>query len=629
FGPARQELETLLVRYGYVGVPSLSNVNFLRALVLGAGTEPKERFNFLFPDSDHAVVLVRPENSLTDEQLRTLGDEIDEVVADTRLPGIELSVAGAPLVAAAVSGEVSAELLRLAPIVLTVMALALLGALRSRQALRSLLLAAGAALATVGIGWPLGLGLSPATVAALPVVLGLAVDFAVQLQVRFSAGREDGASPREAARAASAALAPVLGLATLAMAVGFMVLTLSPVPLVDRLGQTLAVGALLSVAIVLLFGPPLLAAGSGSAVRPPVLALPPALIRVAGRTRVLVLAGVVAVAGIALSGLTEVQSDLAELAPSGLSELERVESLQRELGTSGQLRIAITGDVTSPEALTWMVEIQGEVLALDNGLRPGPNLGELLLTGLQTAPRQEEIDSLLEIVPEYFLSGVLTGDRDRAELSFGVPLAPVSEQAELLSRIEPLLAGAPAGIEATPAGLIAVAADSVRELEAQRPALLLAAFGVVFLILLAARRNLERALLPLLPALLAAGISSLAIVALDIRLSPLSAGLEPLVLAVGVEFGLLLEARYREAREAGRSPAQAYVETYERVGTAVAVSAGTVALGFLVLVVSRLDLLRQFGLLVALELALCLAAAVLVVPLLAERLDTRRAGVRA
>jgi predicted RND superfamily exporter protein len=135
---------------------------------------------------------------------------------------------------------------------------------------------------------------------------------------------------------------------------------------------------------------------------------------------------------------------------------------------------------------------------------------------------------------------------------------------------------------------------------------------------------LDRAILPLVPALLAAGTCALLVAVTGARLSPLSAALEPLVLAVGVEFGLLLEARYREARRGGGTASEAARAATETVGAPVAVAAATVALGFAVLVVSRLGVLEQFGLLAAVELMLCALAAILIVPGLAAALDRRR-----
>ena len=130
---------------------------------------------------------------------------------------------------------------------------------------------------------------------------------------------------------------------------------------------------------------------------------------------------------------------------------------------------------------------------------------------------------------------------------------------------------------------------------------------------------------PLVPAVVGAGLAALVVSVLGLRLSPLSAALEPLGLAVGVEFGLLLDARYAEARRAGLTPRAAQEEAVRRIGGAVAVSAATVAAGFAVLVVSRLPLLQQFGALVALELVACAIAAIVLVPPLAAAVDVMRA----
>jgi hypothetical protein len=540
---------------------------------------------------------------------------------------VQTQVAGAPLVAAGITDELSGELLRLAPVVIVAMVLALLGALGlKRRPLHLLIPAFGAVLLTSALSWPLGLGLTPATVAALPVILGLGVDYAVQLQARYWTERAAGAVPAAAALAAARVLGPTLLLAGGAMAAGFLALTLSSVPLVDRLGETLAIGVGCCLVMVLLFGPPLLVAMDRQGARPPRLAVPQIGLSAGVRNVVLVVVAASAVAGLAVSGRTSVESDLKKLAPSGMEQLRRIEALERDLGTSGQLRIAIHArDVTDPAVLSWMNRLDSQVLALDKRLRPGPNLAALLTTGGGgTIPDRNGVQRLLRVVPTYFIAAVLSSDRRLAELSFGIPLLPADEQARLIDRMKPLLADAPDGVRAEPAGLVALAASSVEGLEGGRPWLLLAAAMVVFLILLVARRRFDRAIIPLVPALLAAGTCALLIVATGASLSPLSAALEPLVLAVGVEFGLLLEARYRELRRAGSTPSEAARAATETVGAPVAVAAATAALGFAVLVASRLNVLEQFGLLAAVELMLCALAAILIVPGLAAALDRRR-----
>jgi predicted RND superfamily exporter protein len=86
---ARQELSELLVRYGYTGVPSLDNTSFVGQLIFGAGTQPKQRFAWLFPDDDHALVLVRPQAGLSDAGMRALSDRIKRLVGAAPLQGVQ------------------------------------------------------------------------------------------------------------------------------------------------------------------------------------------------------------------------------------------------------------------------------------------------------------------------------------------------------------------------------------------------------------------------------------------------------------------------------------------------------------------------------------------------------------
>lgn len=628
-GSRRTEYLDLLVRLGSTGVPSLGNRNFVLSVVFGAGAVPKERFAWLFPDATHANVLVRPEPGLEGPRLQALGDRLQRIADDAGLQDVEVQVAGVPLLVAGISDSFASDLLRLSPVLVLGLVLALLAGFRhGRRRLRLLAVAAGGVLLTAAASRLLGYGLTPATVAALPIVLGIAVDFGVQLQARYRYERGLGSPPDVAAQAARDALAPVLGLAAAAMSVGFLTLTLSSIPLIDRLGVTLAVGTALSLAVVLLLGPAIMrwrdAGGAGAA--PQLRALPRATV-LPGAAALAVLAGL-AVGGLAVSGGTRVQSDLEALAPKDLPELKALQSVERELKTGGVLRLAITGDdVLSPTVLTWQRAAVKRAAATDPRLRAGPNVGDLLTAEGRT-PDDASVQRLLKLVPRYFLDAVVTRDAKRAEVSFGVPSVSVREQGRMLARVEEAMRPLPEGIQVTPTGLLARGVQSVDDLEGARPDLLLAALAAVALLLLAVRRDLRRALVPLVPTVLAAGVSALALRLLGVELSPLGAGLEPLVLAVGVEFGLLLEARFHEARLAGASALDARDEAVRRVGGAVAVSALAVAVGFAALAASRLELLQQFGLLVAFEVLLCAALAIWLVPSLSAALDDGRVAAR-
>jgi hypothetical protein len=179
-------------------------------------------------------------------------------------------------------------------------------------------------------------------------------------------------------------------------------------------------------------------------------------------------------------------------------------------------------------------------------------------------------------------------------------------------------------VHARVAGLLAVSAAGVTGLEHGRPWLLLFAALVVLAMLYAVRRRVDRAVIPVVPAVLVAGIAGVVERLTGLQLSPLSAGLDPLVLGVGVEFGLLIEASYHEHRQRGATPAAAARLAAERLGATVTVSAVTVALGFAVLAVSALPALRQFGVVAAAELVLCVISSIILVPALCAAADRGR-----
>jgi hypothetical protein len=93
-GPAaaRQQLNDLLVRYGYTGLPSIDNGSFVGELIFGSGTQPKQHLARLFPDADHALVLVRPRAGLSDARTQGLGGQIKRLVETAPLHGVSWSV---------------------------------------------------------------------------------------------------------------------------------------------------------------------------------------------------------------------------------------------------------------------------------------------------------------------------------------------------------------------------------------------------------------------------------------------------------------------------------------------------------------------------------------------------------
>jgi predicted RND superfamily exporter protein len=118
---------------------------------------------------------------------------------------------------------------------------------------------------------------------------------------------------------------------------------------------------------------------------------------------------------------------------------------------------------------------------------------------------------------------------------------------------------------------------------------------------------------PLIPIVFATGWSSLVLFASGIPLNPLSATLGTLVIAISTEFSVILSARFHEERGAG-SVGEALRRAYARTGPAVLASGITAIAGFAVLTASDIRMLRDFGLVTVVDLAVALAGVLVVLP---------------
>jgi predicted RND superfamily exporter protein len=228
---------------------------------------------------------------------------------------------------------------------------------------------------------------------------------------------------------------------------------------------------------------------------------------------------------------------------------------------------------------------------------------------------RQQIDGVLSTVPPYFSRGVIAPDRRSATLAFGIKLMPLARQNEVLqemrSRLDP-----PAGVRADLAGLPVIAAEANAAVSSpwRRLLTLIAGLAAVAIVLFAAFRRWERALVPLLPIALATGWSALVLFALRVPLNPMSVTLGALVIAISTEFSVLLSERYRAERATGLGPREALERTYSSTGAAVLASGTTAIAGFAVLVVSDIRMLRDFGFVTVIDLTVALAGVMVVLP---------------
>jgi hypothetical protein len=639
---------------GLSDLPSVDDANFISALFFDpsrGATTPKARFAYLVPSSDAALIQVRLKPDLTDAQR---AEAIELVRAAVRMPQFKLkgeasyTVTGAPVVAEDLTDALAGSTLRLLLVGLGVMAIVLCLVFRSRLRLLPLAVALAAVAITFGLMALVGAPLTMASIAALPVLLGLGVDYAIQYQAR--------------------AQLPVIATAALATGAGFLVLLLSPVPMVRGFGVLLVVGIAIAFALALTAGTAALAVrarggpltssarGAGELIDgaaraagrrlAPVRAAAMAAVGAAVRypRQVLLVGLVVAAAGWAVDSRTEVVSDIERLVPQDLPAVQDLQALQRATGVAGEIDVIVEGrDLTDPAVVKWMRDYQSGLLSrygysAERGcgkaeLCPALSFSDLFRSDAATSDRAS-IRALLDAVPPYFSSAVITGDRRTANLAFGIRLTSLERQQEIIddmrARLDP-----PPGVQVHLAGLPVLGAEANSALSDPLRRLVTLAVGllaVLIVLLLVHRRRgrreaWRRAWVPVVPIALATGWSALVLWVLGVPLNPLSATLGALVIAISTEFAVLLSARFAAEREAGAAPAEALERTYRSTGAAVLASGTTAIAGFAVLALSDVAMLRDFGLVTVVDLTVSLLGVLAVLPAVLV-LAERRAAVR-
>ncbi|GAC1583492.1 MAG: hypothetical protein NVS3B24_22210 [Candidatus Dormibacteria bacterium] len=679
-----------------IGVPRADNPLWTSGIFLDGNGKPKPRFAAIVPDPQHMLITGRLGYGTGEGAINAIHRSIKDQVTRHPIPGASVTITGVPILEAAVGQALRAALAVGMVVGALAMAVLLLLALRRRAQLAGRLLPLLAGIFTVTIlagvltaidhaavalrmsisvesGFlqsvlsSFSVGLNPATLAAFPVALGLAVDYSVQFLFRYhqavAAGAHDPAleSRRGAGRATVRAAA--------CTAVGLLALLSSGIPMVRQFGVVMVIGvgvAWIVSRFTVLAGVILLSRRArlrvaGAAARRqtvddeemalfglsssrtaavgitdgrtggPFLSLT-AWVR-AHTTLVLVPALALACVGWAALPFATYETNPEKLVSPQLPAFKDLDRVRQVTGSSGELDFVLSGkDVTSEEALKWVTDLEAVAARDSQGQFKSEGSLAQLFTNINggkqyTSPQTK---ALLSIMPGYFTDALVTRDHSLARVALGIPLASISTQADQLHQVirdvDP-----PPGYSYYPAGFSYLSIQGLQNLQAGQLVLNIGGALLVLVALMAVYRHRRLALLAWLPTLFVAGWSTAVLFLLRVPLTPMTAVLGALVVAFGTEFAILWLERYREAVASGdvAGPEAAAAAT-RGAGPGILVSGAALTLGFLALTIGGLPgvrrlgfdlpMVRDFGLVAAMDMILALLASLVVLPALVIRL---------
>jgi len=642
--PAAQQVRlddaaTTLGRINAVqGAHDLDNPEWIEFLLFDNRGEIRKSLRPFFPDDGHAQMISRLTGNASLEDEGAASERVMDIVQAEPFENASTISTGASVLLKDLNDYLRGGMLTLGAIAVGIMVVILVLLFGVRWRLLPLFVILVGVTWAFGLAGYLGIPLSVVTIAGLPVMLGVGIDYAIQMHSRIE---EEVIIDRAAhpIQEASVNLGPALLVVTFDAVFAFLALRFAQVPMIRDFGLLLAVG--IAVICVCSIVVPLAALGireyrsptkgkdfsHGTLARlvvwlgslPTRTAVPLAVVSI-----------VVFAGGIIVEDDLRIQTEPEEWVNQDTPVIRDIDTLKAETGSSAELGTFVeSDDVFSDETAAFVTEFADEQLASrpDNLLTASSIVTTVafLLEMPDTTtlpPTGADVERAYDVAPPDIQRSLVNPEAGALNLVFRTGPGSLDERAVYINEIRDELESGetadgvaiPEGVRATPSGLAVVGVGLLENIESNRILLTYLALAFVFTYLVIRLRSFVRAMLSMVPVLIAVGAASLVAWIFDLQLSPMTAVGGPLVIAACTEFTSLILLRFIEERQRGYSPRMAMDVTAARTGRAFIVSALTAVSGVAVIAFSSLPLLQDFGMIVAMNVAVALLSALVFLP---------------
>ena len=611
-----------------IGEPALDNPLFVELVLYNTEGDVSQIMQHFIPDDEHVIILVTPQGNMSDEALLQAARDIEAFFSTRPLANVDTAVISSSKLVNTISVSMGNNITILLGLSIIVMIVILLALFRVRWRLLSLFMVGISALWTFGLIGYLSVPVTMATMAVLPILIGLGIDFSIQFHNRYQEEVTRSKTVAEAIITSVSNMVPVVGIALVATIIGFITLYISEVPMIRDFGMVLAIGIVISyiVGLFLLHSIVYLADK-----RTPIKRLREAASKASGRIEgilsriaklavnhtlwIFIVALLFALGGAVVDRWLPTNTDYEELIPQDTPELVEMRGLREITGSGGTLSFMIEADdVTRPEILGWLQKYQDEALSSHPQLISANSPATLVSEAAGgVIPDQKQIDGILENTPRLYLEQVLSEDHRMASTSFSIRYISLEETNELLQLMQEE-AKPPTGVKISPVGSLALGSSTMDAIVGARLTMNLICLGAVFIILLLVYRRLGSTIFTIIPVGAVIAWSSLDMYLIGIPLNPLTAIMGVIIIGICTEFMVLLMGRYEEEKKLGLSPEDAMVTAISKIGRAIVTTALTTIGGFGVLIASDFVMTRDFGIATLVGVFLCLIITMTVMP---------------
>lgn len=622
-------------------LPKVQNMStsLLRDILLDQNGKVRSQFQQLLPQNGrNMLVLVNTTsasmNMVTDVQLRT---DLHQALQQTHFgKTYRVRFGGQPLILGEVNNVVwhtMGELLIFA-VVLMIVVLAIIFKVRRR--LLSLAFVLIGLIWTFGImGW-LGIPITIATMAVLPIVIGLGTDFGVQFHNRYEEEFKKSHDYQAATYAAIPKIGPAVGVALIMMTLSFLTMIISKAPIMQQFGVTLAFGVisvyLVEFVMMYTINPlrdrhfkakdaklPKPSRVGGILARYANFVMNHAVI-------VLILGVLVAATGFWAETKIPTETSLIKLIPSNMSSLVQTKGIQRHAGSTTYLTYLVKADdVRQKDNLEKIEQLGNQVNRKYKNVESVQSIATVYkeIDG-SYAGSQSQINTQIANLPTTLTDTTISKNHHYAAIQFKVKRNLSSNQEnKLMKQINRQIAGKQGQLTISPAGSTMMQLVGVQNMTANHYLIIAAGLVIIFVTLLIVYRSIKVALSPLLPIVVVLGASPLTIWLRGGQYNPITIVLSSLVLGIGIEFTILLLERYQEEIQ-NTDTRRAMLRSVQSVGSAITVSGLTLIVGFVSLMFVNFPGLNALGISTVMDTAYSLIAALTFMPAIIQLTRDRK-----
>ena len=603
-------------------------------------------------DGEFLGLLPPSEDEIAEEQIRAVTERAD-------LEGIDVTYTGTPIFEEAAFGMMLPEMIELFAIalgvILLLVVLVMRGRLRkTRRVALPLVTALTVVLTMLGMMGFVGFSFNAIMLGVMPVALGLAIDYGLQIQTRYVEERTNGRPPVDAAEVASQttgyALAVVLG----TTAVGLGSLLIADVPPVRQFGVTVVfsvfaamiLSVTMLVALLVTFDSHT-AESAATSDRPETGAIetdggdrPAALERFFGGVSnaisaralligVVVLAGVAG--GVAAYPAVDTQEDMLDYWPD-IEERQDIRELEATV-PSPDINYAII-ETEDADAYTYenfqdvrtfqneierhehVVTVMSGARAMEVGAASPPVLGATGDAFPEPAAFGDAVEHRTQVdrPPQLGLSPDEHPDRIIVQI-FVEDIEGETEREVINAIQETADETLPAHMETRVTGEMVLNRNVIENVTSGLTQTTLISFGLGALFLGIVLRSGRESLL------LVGSVSggALALTAggmylLGVPWNPLTVTTAAIILGIGIDYAVHIYERFREEITLGASPERAIKTAIVQKSRPVLGSGMTTMLGFGVLMISDFPVLANFGVAIALAMGMALVTSFVLMP---------------